>query len=38
VRWGKIVFCEVYEDTEKVAALEKYLATQEARSGADRSV
>jgi hypothetical protein len=26
IRWGKITFCEVYEDTEKVAALDAYLA------------
>lgn len=25
VRWGKIVFYEVYEDTEKVAAFDEYL-------------
>src|SRR5215469_7666957 len=28
VRWGKIVFYEVYEDTEKVQALDEYLARQ----------
>ena len=26
IRWGKITFYEVYEDTEKVAALDAYLA------------
>ena len=34
VRWGKIEFYEVYEDTEKVAALDEYLASREASSGA----
>lgn len=34
VRWGKIVFYEVYEDTEKVAALDEYLKSQGASSGA----
>lgn len=29
VRWGKIVFYEVYEDTEKVKALDEYLAKHE---------
>jgi ketosteroid isomerase-like protein len=34
VRWGKIVFYEVYEDTEKVIALDGYLAkTDSRRSG-----
>lgn len=33
VRWGKVVFYEVYEDTEKVAALDEYLARQGASSG-----
>jgi len=28
VRWGKIVFYEVYEDTQKVAELDQYLARQ----------
>ena len=32
VRWGKIVFYEVYEDTEKVRALDEYLATSERSS------
>jgi ketosteroid isomerase-like protein len=27
VRWGKIAFYEVYEDTEKVAAFDAYLRT-----------
>lgn len=26
MRWGKIAFYEVYEDTEKVRALDEYLA------------
>jgi hypothetical protein len=32
VRWGKIVFYEVYEDTEKLRALDEYLATSERSS------
>lgn len=32
VRWGKIVFYEVYEDTEKVRALDEYLARSEKSS------
>lgn len=37
LRWGKIVFYEVYEDTEKVQALDAYLATREASRGEGRS-
>ena len=29
IRWGKITFYEVYEDTEKVAALDAYLADRQ---------
>jgi len=36
VRWGKIVFYEVYEDTQKVVELDKYLAGQETISGASK--
>ena len=32
VRWGTIVFYEVYEDTEKVRALDEYLAKSEMSS------
>jgi ketosteroid isomerase-like protein len=38
VRWGKIVFYEIYEDTEKVAALDEYLARQGASSAAGSSL
>lgn len=38
VRWGKIVFYEVYEDTEKVKAFDAYLATQPANSGAGKTL
>lgn len=31
-RWGKITSYEVFEDTEKVAAFDDYLATQEAEA------
>jgi hypothetical protein len=34
VRWGKIVFYKVYEDTEKLKALDEYLARQGKSSGA----
>lgn len=37
VRWGKIVFYEVYEDTEKVKSLDEYLAKQEISAGAGLS-
>ena len=37
VRWGKIVFYEVYEDTEKVRALDEYLTTSESSSSASKS-
>ena len=36
VRWGKIVFYEVYEDTQKVVELDKHLAGQETISGASK--
>jgi len=29
VRWGKMVFYEVYEDTEKIRTLDEHLATSE---------
>ncbi len=29
IRWGKITFVEVYEDTQKVAELDEYLASHE---------
>ena len=29
IRWGKITFYEVYEDTEKVAVLDAYLADRQ---------
>lgn len=32
VRWGKIVFYEVYKDTEKVKALDEYLEKLEVRA------
>ncbi|HEV2491325.1 MAG TPA: nuclear transport factor 2 family protein [Candidatus Acidoferrales bacterium] len=37
VRWGKIVFYEVYEDTEKVKAFDEYLGSERASSGAGPS-
>ena len=33
--WGKIVFYEIYEDTEKVKAIDEYLAQQHVSSGTD---
>lgn len=38
LRWGKIVFYEVYEDTQKVQALDAYLAAQEVSCGEGRSL
>ena len=35
VLWGKIVFYEIYEDTEKVKAIDEYLAQQHVSSGTD---